>query len=171
MTKKALLLIDLQKQQVAENPFDLETKLALWQNAIAACRQKGIPIIFVRHHDQELVYGSAGWQLLDSLAIEAGDKIVDKAFGSAFKETDLDAYLTEQCISSLILAGMATNFCVDTTAKVAFELGYQVTILKGGTTSSYTGPMSGQDMIDYYETLWSWTVATVQTLEDLLDEE
>ena len=45
-------------------------------------------------------------------------------YNSAFKNTNLDAYLKSQGIQDLIIVGMQSEYCIDTSIKVAFELGY-----------------------------------------------
>ncbi|MFX4004076.1 isochorismatase family protein, partial [Streptococcus suis] len=69
----------------------------------------------------------------------ASEKIFDKSFNSAFKEPGLHGYWQEKEIERLIILGMATNFCIDTTIKVAGELGYKVAVIQGGTTTGESG--------------------------------
>ncbi|HEM5292828.1 TPA: isochorismatase family protein [Streptococcus suis] len=98
----------------------------------------------------------------------ASEKIFDKTFNSAFKETSLHEYLQEQGIEQLIIMGMATNLCVDTTVKVAFEYGYQLAIIKDGTTTGYSGKLDAEDLIDHYQNIWSWNFAQVDRLENII---
>lgn len=125
-------------------------------------------IIYVRHQDEELVADSPGWQIHDAIAPMPGDMIFDKHYNSAFKDTGLQAYLDKQGIDRLILMGMATNFCVDTTIKVAFELGYQLAVIKDGTSTSDCGELSARSLVDYHETIWDGRFAQVDTLENIL---
>ncbi|MCQ8266034.1 cysteine hydrolase [Streptococcus suis] len=166
--KSALLVIDIQNLLVKEKPYAIEERLALWQDSLAQARQAGLEVIHVRHHDQELVKGTADWEIHSIVAPLASEKIFDKTFNSAFKETGLHAYLQEKGIEQLILMGMATNFCVDTTVKVAFEYGYQLAIIKDGTTTGFTGNLSPKDLIDQYQMIWDGRFAQVDTLENIL---
>ncbi|HHT7825850.1 TPA: cysteine hydrolase family protein [Streptococcus suis] len=166
--KSALLVIDIQNLLVEEKPYAIEERLALWQDSITKARQAGLEVIHVRHHDQELVKGTADWEIHSIVAPLASEKIFDKTFNSAFKETGLHAYLQEKGIEQLIIMGMATNFCVDTTVKVAFEYGYQLAIIKDGTTTGFTGNLSPKDLIDQYQMIWDGRFAQVDTLENIL---
>ncbi|MGQ7344631.1 cysteine hydrolase family protein [Streptococcus suis] len=166
--KSALLVIDIQNLLVKEKPYAIEERLALWQDSLAQARQAGLEVIHVRHHDQELVKGTADWEIHSTVAPLANEKIFDKTFNSAFKETGLHAYLQEKGIEQLIIMGMATNFCIDTTVKVAFELGYTVAVIKDGTTTTYTADLPANDLIGQYETIWSWSFAQVDTLENII---
>ncbi|HEM5042357.1 cysteine hydrolase family protein [Streptococcus suis] len=166
--KTALIVIDIQNLLVKEKPYAIEERLALWQDSLAQARQAGLEVIHVRHHDQELVKGTADWEIHSIVAPLASEKIFDKTFNSAFKETGLHAYLQEKGIEQLIIMGMATNFCIDTTIKVAFEYGYQLAIIKDGTTTGFTGNLSPKDLIDQYQMIWDGRFAQVDTLENIL---
>lgn len=96
--KSALLVIDIQNLVVEGKPFAIEERLQLWQDSLALVRQTGIEVIYIRHHDQELVKGTADWEIHSSVAPLASEKIFDKTFNSAFKETSLHEYLQEQGI-------------------------------------------------------------------------
>ncbi len=166
--KTALLVIDIQNLLVEEKPYAIEERLALWKDSITKARQAGIEIIYVRQNDEEFATGSHGWDIHPAVAPLADEKIVDKRYSSAFKDTNLKAYLDEQGIERLIVMGMSTNFCIDTTIKVAFELGYTVAVIKDGTTTPYTADLPANDLIGQYETIWSWSFAQVDTLENII---
>ncbi|HFU4116729.1 TPA: cysteine hydrolase family protein [Streptococcus suis] len=166
--KSALLVIDIQNLLVEEKPYAIEERLALWQDSITKARQAGIEIIYVRQNDEEFATGSHGWDIHPAVAPLVDEKIVDKRYSSAFKDTNLQAYLDEQGIERLIVMGMSTNFCIDTTIKVAFDLGYTVAVIKDGTTTPYTADLPANDLIGQYETIWSWSFAQVDTLENII---
>ncbi|HEM6024108.1 TPA: cysteine hydrolase [Streptococcus suis] len=166
--KTALIVIDIQNLLVEEKPYAIEERLALWQDSLAQGRQAGLEVIHVRHHDQELVKGTADWEIHSIVAPLENEMIFDKTFNSAFKETGLHAYLREKEVEQLIIMGMATNFCIDTTIKVAFELGYKVAVIQDGTTTGYSGKLDVRDLIDYYQNIWSWNFAQVDRLENII---
>ncbi|HEM2787324.1 TPA: cysteine hydrolase [Streptococcus suis] len=162
--KSALLVIDIQNLLVEEKPYAIAERLTLWQDSLAQARQAGLEVIHVRHHDQELVKGTADWEIHSIVAPLASEKIFDKTF----KETGLHAYLQEKGIEQLIIMGMATNFCIDTTIKVAYELGYKVAVIQDGTTTGYSGKLDAEDLIDHYQNIWSWNFAQVDKLENII---
>ncbi|HEL1667832.1 cysteine hydrolase family protein [Streptococcus suis] len=166
--KSALLVIDIQNLPVEDQPYAIAERLRLWQNSLAQARQAGIEVIHVRHHDQELVKGTADWEIHPFVAPLENEMIFDKTFNSAFKETGLHAYLQEKEIEQLIIMGIATNFCIDTTIKVAFELGYKVAVIQDGTTTGYSGKLDAKDLIDHYQNIWSWNFAQVDKLENII---
>ncbi|HEL1756964.1 TPA: cysteine hydrolase [Streptococcus suis] len=166
--KSALLVIDIQNLLVEEKPYAIEERLALWQDSITKARQAGLEIIYVRQNDEELVKGTADREIHPLVAPLENEMIFDKTFNSAFKETGLHAYLQEKEIEQLIIMGMATNFCIDTTIKVAFELGYKVAVIQDGTTTGYSGKLDAEDLIDHCQNIWSWNFAQVDRLENII---
>lgn len=100
--KTALLVVDIQTALIEARPYAVENCLSVWQKVIATCRKKNIEVIYVRHNDGELLTRSYGWEIYRDIAPEAGEKIFDKHYNSAFKETDLQAYLKRYDIEHLI---------------------------------------------------------------------
>lgn len=74
-------------------------------------------------------------------------------------------------INRLIIAGMRTEYCVAATVTVAFELGYEVAILEGGTTTFDAEDISAPALIEHYENLWADCFAEVDFLEEFMEEE
>ena len=58
----------------------------------------------------------------------AGDAVIDKHCFSAFKDTTLDRQLRDRGIRTLIMTGVATNVCVDSTLREGFFLGYNIVV-------------------------------------------
>ncbi|KAL2813000.1 Isochorismatase-like protein [Aspergillus granulosus] len=80
--------------------------------------------------------GSFGARIYEGLEPDPnnGDVVVSKHWNSdSFANTDLDYQLRQRDITNLVLAGLTANTCLEATARHAFELGYQVTILNDAT--------------------------------------
>ena len=169
--KTALLVIDMQTALIEAKPYAVDKCLFIWQKVIATCREKNIEVIYVRHNDGELMIGSRGWEIYGGIAPETGEKVVDKRYNSAFKETYLQSYLTNHNIEHLIIVGMATNYCVDTTIKVAFEFGYDLSVVKNGTTTFDDRKIAAEQLIQHYENIWDRRFAQVADLEEILKED
>lgn len=77
----------------------------------------------------------AGWSdLVDGLAADSYLRITKHQWG-AFHGTELDLQLRRRGITTIVLAGIATNFGVESTARFAWEYGYQLVILEDLCTS------------------------------------
>ena len=92
MSNIALLVIDMQKCLVNENPYDRKNVIENIKKLLKAARDNNKEVIYVRHNDEnnsEIKYGSDGWQIYDEIAPQSNEYIVDKIFNSAFHITNL----------------------------------------------------------------------------------
>ena len=120
------------------------------QNVIQFCRQENIPIIFTRHGHtdppsdsgalgawwgQVILHGTKDWLFLPEVTVESKDIILPKKRYSAFYETDLEKILRSKGIQDLIISGVMTNLCCETTARDAFMRDYKVLFLIDGTAT------------------------------------
>ena len=144
----ALIVIDVQQGfddpswGARDNP-DAEQNIG---RLIAAWADAARPIVLVRHDSNEsaspLAAGSPGNALKDSVADAPHDLFVTKQVNSAFYgEPDLHAWLQARGIRQLVITGIQTNMCVETTARMAGNLGYEVTVPLDAThTFDLEGP-------------------------------
>jgi len=172
MKPDALIVIDVQRELVGEHPYQatqlLERILALQ----TACRAKGIPVMFVQHTEDEgpLVHGEPTWHIESEIAPLPAEWVFEKHERSAFYQTGLDARLKALGAKKLLLCGMQTEYCVDSTTKAGFELGYSITIPQGCTTTYDNAILKASDIILFYERyIWNGHLATVEPLEQVLD--
>lgn len=97
---------------------------------MSTARSAGVPVIWVQHSDNdELKYGSESWKLAPKFVPNAAEFIVHKKYNSSFAETDLDTRLKSLGVSRLILAGAATNWCIQSTAYAAVDRGYNLLLV------------------------------------------
>lgn len=170
--KTVLLVIDVQQAMIDDNPANKDTFLVNLKLLIDAAHEGGTEVVYVRHDGGEgdvLAYGEPGWQLDRSLKPRAEERIFDKRFGSAFLKTGLNEYLSGQGVTRLIICGMQTEYCIDTSVKTAFEHGYEVFVPSGATTT-YANPfLSGEKLVYYYERMiWNEPLAIVIDLEEAI---
>jgi ureidoacrylate peracid hydrolase len=78
----------------------------------------------------QFVQGSWGWRIVDELVAEPSELVVEKPRYDAFLRTDLEDELRERAISTVVVTGVITNCCVDTTARSAFMRGFDVLVLE-----------------------------------------
>ena len=170
--KTALVVIDVQQAMIDDHPARMDEFMLNLKLLIDAAHKSGTEVIYVRHDGGEgdiLAYGTDGWQLEKSLIPRADERVFDKRFGSAFRQTGLRDYLVKREISRLVVCGMQTEYCIDTSIKVAFEFGYEV-VVPAGATTTYANPfLSGEKLISYYEhMIWHEPLARVIPVEDAL---
>jgi biuret amidohydrolase len=138
----ALVNIDVQRCFVSDSPLACPEALALIPriNRIAdVCRASGILVVHVRHvlnadssnagvlgeispivRQGIIAAGSESAALHPDLVVDPGDVIVEKPRFGAFHATNLEQVLRARGVDSIIVSGLATNVCCDTTAREAF---------------------------------------------------
>lgn len=143
----ALIVIDMQ------NYFNsmADPILSATNSTINICRLASIPIIFTRHshnspQDYGMLYewwdghliidGSPEADLISHLHRTPSDLVVPKNTYSAFKDTNLDVKLKEMGVEEVIVAGVMTNLCCETTAREAFIRGFRVFFSTDATATS-----------------------------------
>lgn len=170
MEQTALLIVDMQTALVAGHPCREAELLGNLQTLLGAARSGGTEVIYVRHDGgagDELEAGSDGWQICAQLAPAEGEKIFEKRYNSAFKDTPLRAYLDGHGIKTLVLVGMQTEYCIDATCKAAFEFGYTL-VMPHRTTATFDNSFfKAETIVDYYEQMiWAGRFARIMPVAD-----
>ena len=134
--KEALLIIDVQNDYFPGGsnelvrPLEAEKRI---QELIAESRTCGRPIVYIQHFnppdDTFFLEGTIGAEISDRIRPQPDDRVIIKRYPNSFLETELDAYLKSLQVDTLIVCGMMTHMCVDTTVRAAMDYGYQVKLV------------------------------------------
>ena len=81
--------------------------------------------------------GTFEHELIGSLAPAAGELVIDKNTSSAFNSTGIEWLLRNMEVETLVLAGMATDMCVETTARDAADRGFNVIVAEDATATFF----------------------------------
>lgn len=150
----ALLIIDMQQGlcEGENRAFESDEVIARINQVANRLRECGVPIVFIQHGSTTgyLEHGTREWQLADGLQAQTGDLRVRKKTPDAFLNTDLDALLRSRGVEEVIVCGMHTEFCVDTTARRALALGYPVTLVADAHTSAGNAVLTPRQVIDHH---------------------
>lgn len=178
----ALVVIDVQKAFDHSEYWGRRNNPACEENIaalIAAWRARRGPLVYVRHDSitpgSPLQPGAPGNALRDFVNGEP-DLLVVKHVNSAFSgEPDLHAWLTERGLGSVVLCGVQTNHCVETTARTAADLGYEVQFVLDAThTFDRAGPdgtvLTADELARATATSLHGESATVVGTHDLLPD-
>ncbi len=143
--KTALVVIDLQKGilsfPTAHPSADVLTKAAALADAF---RRRGLPVVLVNVAGRapgrtevalNLSQLPPDWtELAPELNRQPQDHVVTKRTMGAFTGTDLEAHLKSLGVTQIVLAGIATSSGVESTARHAYELGFNVTLVVDAMT-------------------------------------
>ena len=161
--RAALLVIDMQNGfcrdggSIDRIGFDiamLKAAIAPCARLIAAARAGGVPVIHTRYvyraghgdggvlvdalmpqlkTENALVAGSWDAATIDELAALPGETVIDKNRPSAFFRTDLDAQLARLGVARLMVCGVTTNCCVETTVRDASQRDFETFVVGDAT--------------------------------------
>jgi nicotinamidase-related amidase len=148
----ALVVIDLQQVNTTRQLAPHHT-ITVIENSVKiakALRNKGGTVVFVRVDLAQMLHLSndgsfrgadappppaSASELVSELNVQEGDFIVTKRQWGAFYGTDLDQILRRKSIRTLVMAGVATNFGVESTARAAFDRGYELVFAEDAMSS------------------------------------
>lgn len=138
MTRCALLVVDVQRAlfDPVPRPHEADAVVAKINALTARARAAGVPVILIQHEDDAtLAIGSEGWALASGLAVDQADYKVRKTTPDSFLRTTLADILAKHSITQVVVAGYASEFCVDTTVRRAAALGFGVVIAADAHTT------------------------------------
>ena len=158
--KTAFIIIDVQNILV-ETGFETEKLLEKIAYLQDQARKQQIEIIYMQHIETPEALTSEDWQLSPLLKRQENEKVFQKRYNSMFKETGLKEYLDQQGIQQLVLCGMQTEYCVDTSVKVGFEYGYKLVIPEGAVTTFDGEDIPAETLNEFYENIWAERFADV----------
>ena len=134
--QEALLIIDVQNDYFPGGTCELckayeaEDRI---KSLIEESRTLRRQIIYIQHinssDDTFFLEGTYGCEISERIKPLPGDKVIVKYYPNSFFETELDSYLKEKGIKKLIVCGMMTHMCVDTTVRAAMDYGYEVDLV------------------------------------------
>jgi nicotinamidase-related amidase len=169
----ALLVIDVQNG-VLSQVHDRENVIANIGALLEKARAGGVEVVWVQHNSDELPRDSEQWQLVPELARRDAEPLVQKAYGDAFEDTDLESVLAGRGIGSLVVAGAQSDACIRSTLHGAITRGYDATLVADAHTTEDLSPYGAPQpelVIAHTNLYWQFhtapgrTAGTVTTAE------
>lgn len=164
----ALLVIDVQVGMFPEsdpvhNPSVLLENI---KNLIAKARFAGVPVVYVQHNagaGKPLEPGTRGWEIHPEIRSIEGDVLIQKTTPDSFHKTNLHQELSTRNIKRIVLTGIQTELCVDTTCRRASSLGYGVTLAKDAHSTWSRGNLDAAQIIEHHNSLLCWFANVQET--------
>ena len=190
--RTALVVIDMQRAfledegSLAQAGIDITGLKAAMEGCkrlLASARQAGVPVIHTRYvyrpdyadggilvnyimpqlrEVDSLVAGTPDIEIVDELAPVDGETVIDKNRPSAFYATNIEPLLNGLGVDSLVVCGVTTNICVETTVRDASQRDYKVFVPKDATGEleqlRYDGALAGM----------AWVFAKIVDTDDVI---
>ena len=149
----ALLVIDGQRNMFEPNSvYQGEAVRSNIRTLIHHARSEKLPVIYMQNcggPGEPDEPGTTGWVIHPDLAPDKDDVVLKKHSPDSFHQMQLKNVLKKRKVNRLVLVGMQTEFCVDTTCRRAHTLGYEV-VLAADAHSTYDGVLSAAQVIDHH---------------------
>ena len=174
MSTTALLIIDMQKAMFAdesEQPYRGREVLANNQRLLEAARKTNLPVIFVQHTLEagKFQKGSPTWEICSEITPLPTEYVVEKSKRDSFYKTGLHELLQKLGIDSLIITGMQTERCVDTTCRRAVSLDYHCVLVSDAHSTFDTEVLPAERIVAHHNDVLSG-VLELKTTQDVIGE-
>jgi len=147
--RTALIVVDIQRAfdewEQAGKRRNNPLAVARIADLLQAFRECGAPIVHIRHEgtraNSSFRPGSSGFAVKDEARERSGEPVIVKRVNSAFIGTDLEQRLRAADIATLVICGATTNHCVETTTRMAGNLGFDARLVRDANwTFDRVGP-------------------------------
>lgn len=152
MPKPTLIVVDVQRafddgSWPERNNPDAEERIA---DLLAAWRVEGAPVIHVRHEsaapEGRFRRGTDAFEFKPEAAPLPGEPVVEKVVNSGFIGTDLEERLRAAGAETVAIAGLTTNHCCSTTARMAANLGFETWFVADATATHARGGFDAETL-------------------------
>lgn len=177
---RALLLVDIQNDYFAGGRMELHDAEQAGERArqlLTHFRDTSQLVVHVQHVATEsdatfFLPGSEGVKIRESVLPLANEQVIKKHYPNSFLETGLQGLLDQLEVNELVIAGMMTHMCIDSTTRAACDAGYQCEVAgdacatRGQTYGGVT--VSAEDVQAAFLAALSGTFAEVTKVADLV---
>jgi nicotinamidase-related amidase len=172
---RALLVIDVQNDYFS-GPHEIthpEGSFAGIQRAMDVAHAHGVPIVLIQQTFLPPVpifcKGTPGWEIPAELLSRPHDIVIEKGLPGSFTGTNLEAWLRERDVDTVVICGYMTQMCCDTTSRQAVHLGFNVEFLSNATGthafSTDAGSVTAEELHRATLVVQSSRFAKVMTVE------
>ena len=171
--KTALLIIDVQVAMFSYENEKLYNEEEVLNNIVTLlnnARNAGVPVVFIQHtegDDSEYGRGKATWEIHPRIKPLADEAVVEKTTWDGFYKTNLNDVLQEFGVNKLIIAGMQTEFCLDTTCRRAFSMGYESILVEDAHSTFDSDVLKAKQIIEHHNSIWGGRFVTLKATKDI----
>jgi len=173
-----MIVVDMQVGLLDDAPkHDLQGVLERINAVAMMVRRRGGTVIWIRHCGQPgdgFEPHTPGWEFLPALIREADDIVIEKRLNDPFVGTSLATLLADLAPHRVLIAGWATDFCVDATVRASVSRDEHVVVVSDGHTLSDRPHLGAAAVITHHNWVWSGLISNrsirLATTHELLSE-
>ncbi|MBS0517279.1 MAG: isochorismatase family protein [Proteobacteria bacterium] len=154
-----IIVVDMQVGMLDDAPkYDLPGLVDRINALTAMVRAEDGKVIWIRHCGRAgdgFERNSAGWDFLPELIRRHDDIVVEKSLNDPYVGTDLKRILDELAPRRVLIAGWATDFCVDATVRSTVSCDQDVVVVSDGHTLSDRPHLDAPAVIAHHNWVWS----------------
>lgn len=172
----ALLIIDVQKGIFMRKEYDgmavynEDSFIANLKSLIKKAKFAHVPVIYIQHIYENfppMEKGQPGWEIHPDIKPEENDIVIEKRHADAFFESMLGDVLNNLNIKNLLITGLQTAYCVDTTCRRAYSLGYKNILVSDGHSSLDSDVLPAKNIIDHHNSILGSQFAELATTDEI----
>jgi nicotinamidase-related amidase len=183
INQSALLVIDVQDSFKALDRWERRSNLKFEENVkalIAAYRKAKLPIFYFLHSDDDEGFETTSphYKLMEFLKPSADEPLLHKTSRNCFTTTDLNRRLTAAGVRRLVITGIQTEQCCETTTRVGADMGYDIDFVTEATLTfpiqlepgDWSKALSTDDIVERTEYALRRRFARITTVREILDQ-
>jgi nicotinamidase-related amidase len=176
MSGTAVLVIDMQLGVFLRKEYDgmaiyhEEQLLANVGAIIGKARRSGVPVIYIQHMYRDFPIMEKGrpmWNVHPAIAPLEGEAIVEKYHADAFFESRLEDVLRGLGVKRLVITGIQTAYCVDTTCRRAHSMGYDCIWAEDAHSTLDSDILPAAKIIAHHNQVIGSQFATLRTVAEI----
>jgi uncharacterized protein len=175
--RKALLVIDMQQAFFnieGKNIHKSEELVNNIETLVGKARETRTPVIYVQHSGtpgSKLQKGMEGWLIHNNLTPLKNEIIVHKRTVDPFSKTSLKKELEFMNLGQIVIAGLQTEYSIDSVCRHAAGLGYRVILASDAHSTFDAVHMDAAHIIEHHNKVLSDCFVRLKTTEDILQED
>ena len=160
--KTALVIIDVQNGLFTIKDFPIYQEDVLIKNIqslIKKARKANVQIFYIQHNDpkdKRLETGTENWKIHSEITPRSEDIVIQKYNSDSFMNTSLDEELNRRGITRLVITGLATPMCIDTTVRSAVTHGYKVILIQDAHSTIDSEVLKASQIIAHHNDILRW---------------
>ena len=169
-SKTALLIIDVQNGVLGKEnqTYRADTMLNSLEYLIKKARKVKVPIIYVQHSEPgQLEPDTFNWQIHKKIAPKVDEMRIQKHHPSSFHDTSLKAELRRLGVTKLVIGGLQTEWCIDSTVRHAFSLGFDVTVVEDGHSTMDSTILKAEKIIEHHNRIFKGQFASLKQAKEI----